>query len=426
MFSHLKKLIFDNVGELRSRRPNPMPRFRGQLEQLESRTVLSATMGPLAVEFVAIDFDANSVTVIAVWESRTTPTPQLAIKSFDQFGDAPWENLAWHGQLGGPRVGNLAGPPIRATGGNDQNSTIGGGYAGSFAEDKQPLTHPKDLPLGLQSGNQPGSSSFVTPTNESRGQYGPTFLTGGNATVADSYFSSLANSPRHSVPTTSVPRSSLKTQDTVFDAYSANSLLLASNVGSKQDLPGKLDDEFNSPDEKPLADDDDKDSLVEKDVTAALDGLQRERAAVDTVLAELHEIRLNRESHRPESISADQTRNRATAEASDGEPFTDANRMASKSANRDADGGMVLLQPSGDANSSAYDLTAAYFSGLGDNAALPLGVEVSVGMYQAIDVGTSDLRPSSRETLPLAQPAGAARPSVSAENAPAKRSEQPS
>lgn len=432
MFSHLKKLIFDNVGKRRSRRPDRLPRFRGQLEQLESRTVLSATMGPTAVEFVAIDFDANSITVIAVWESRPAPTQQFAIKSFNEFGDAPWENLTWHGRFDGPGVGptgqSYFRPPLAISGGSNQSSTGTNTIIGDFTEDQKAGSNSKEEPLRIQAGNQQGTNNFGNPPLNSRGPNGPTFLELNNATGAESYFSSLANSPSTSVLSTSVPRSSLKTQDTVFDAYSADSLLMASNVDSKHDLhlDGEHDDKFDSHDEKFGVGDDSNDSLVERDVTASLDALQRERAAIDAVLAELHEIKLNRESHRSESASTDQTRNRTTAEASDRETFNDTDRMAAQPANQAADGGMVLLQPSGDANSSAYDLTALYLSGLGNNAAVPLGVEASVGMYQAIDVGTSELRHASRETLPLAQPTGTTRPSVSAENAPAKKSEQPS
>jgi hypothetical protein len=84
---------------------------------------------------------------------------------------------------------------------------------------------------------------------------------------------------------------------------------------------------------------------------------------------------------------------------------------------------MILLQPSGDPNSSAYDLTDVFFSRLGGDDHAPLAVEASLGMYQAIDVGEQPT--NIRAPLPVAQPTQTGNPSVSAENAPAKKSEQP-
>jgi hypothetical protein len=57
---------------------------------------------------------------------------------------------------------------------------------------------------------------------------------------------------------------------------------------------------------------------------------------------------------------------------------------------------------------------------------VPLRVEASVGIYQAFDVGGGELLPTANGATPTTQGAATSRPSVSAANAPAKNSEQPS
>ncbi len=102
MLSHLKKWILDGVGKRPTRRRSELPHFRGQIEQLESRTVLSATIGMVAVDVVAVDFEANTVTVVAVWESRPPAPEWLALGAPNQAGDAPWETLPSHRYINDP------------------------------------------------------------------------------------------------------------------------------------------------------------------------------------------------------------------------------------------------------------------------------------------------------------------------------------
>ena len=67
----------------------------------------------------------------------------------------------------------------------------------------------------------------------------------------------------------------------------------------------------------------------------------------------------------------------------------------------DADGGMVLLKAAGDANESPISLASVaeahpdLFSG-------HIGVEPSIGVYQAIDMGFEEL--STTENVPVAKP----------------------
>jgi hypothetical protein len=53
-------------------------------------------------------------------------------------------------------------------------------------------------------------------------------------------------------------------------------------------------------------------------------------------------------------------------------------------------------------------------------------MEASVGIYQAFDVGAAERPPTGKDAASVAPGAATIRPAVSAENAPAKTSEQPS
>ena len=68
----------------------------------------------------------------------------------------------------------------------------------------------------------------------------------------------------------------------------------------------------------------------------------------------------------------------------------------------EAEGGMVMLEASGDANDSDFNLAGAADDHL-DLLNVRVGVEASVGFYQAVDVATEDVPAASN--LPTASPA---------------------
>src|SRR5207245_1729384 len=79
--------------------------------------------------------------------------------------------------------------------------------------------------------------------------------------------------------------------------------------------------------------------------------------------------------------------------------------MADEAPAAQVDGGMVLLQSSGDVNESGFDLTPVYARQFEPFVAPAM--ETSVGLYQAVDVATDELpavevhsAPSARESLP--------------------------
>jgi hypothetical protein len=441
MFDHLKKLLADGFSKRHSRRLHRTPRLRGRFEPLESRNVLSATMGPMmAVQFVAIDVEAETITVVTVWESRPAPATAYAVhsldQSFNQFGDAPWENRASFrnindfGRGPGPIGGAYLRSPLAATAAEYGDNLRSDDVNGKLPDIENPTGNlrPRDLPIGLQQTSTNAGATENNFSNSPEGAPGegrPHFNLRFDPNGAANYYSSLPTPTGSNTLSTLSDNSSLKLQRNEFDASSSDDLLLAASLDSDRDLDDDLADKLDSPDKEFEIDADSHDAEVGSDVAASLDALRRERAAVDAVLAELHEVSLQRDVH-PADSTSDPSRQHDDRDSYDQEVFANTARWTPEPARHEADGGMVLLTPSGDANSSAYDLAAVYFTRLGRDEIRPLGVEATVGMYQAIDIGTSDLRPASRENLPLAQPASTTQPSVSAENAPAKKSEQPS
>ena len=69
------------------------------------------------------------------------------------------------------------------------------------------------------------------------------------------------------------------------------------------------------------------------------------------------------------------------------------------SAHRDVvHGGMVLLESGSDSNHSANDLTDIVAGSLANTNDVSLGVEASIGIYQAFDVGANEMRPGRERT----------------------------
>jgi hypothetical protein len=162
----------------------------------------------------------------------------------------------------------------------------------------------------------------------------------------------------------------------------------------------------------------------------AFESLAHERAAIDAVLSELEDVESDSRTQQDseEAVSA------ATARISAGTgaatlPFdadVEAGAPAAQAAIDPPSAGMVWLVPTGDANSSAWDLSGVF---LGELPAATRGLvelETTLGVDQAFDVGTTEPLPTTAQIAPAAPPANGARPSVSADNQAARQSEQPS
>ena len=112
------------------------------------------------------------------------------------------------------------------------------------------------------------------------------------------------------------------------------------------------------------------------DVSAnSSDAVARERAAVDAVLEDLQDV----DTLLPATAFQD------VDSQNDLQTETALNDLPAG----EVDGGMVLLQATGDANASGFDLTPVYAEYVG-RFNMPAKMETSVGMFQAMDVASDD------------------------------------
>jgi hypothetical protein len=412
MWSNLRKMLAERLGR-RPQRRAAQPHFRGQFEPLEQRTVLSATIGVMA-----FDAEANTVT-IAVFQSYR-PAPIWPAPVF--FGNAPWEKLGSGGGVG--NTGSLA----YFAKDQDQHSTevtISQDFESRLSGRRQGVDAAGKINATAESNTASTPVNSNAATGTFNYNFAPTFrppryVRAISGEVAD--FVPVLPGSVSSASTNLSNKSNVRASEVAFDAYSTDKLLLATADLRDDDVDRKLSDETNPSDETEETERGANDSFAAEQTAASLDALQRERTAIDAVLGELRDVKLKErdESSSTTADHEDQFRDTRTA----AKEFLSAEEPTAHL--RDgipADGGMVLLQPTGDPNSSAYDLTDAFFSRLGGDDHAPLAVEASLGMYQAIDIGEQPA--ANRAQLPIAQPAQTVRPSVSAENAPAKKSEQP-
>jgi hypothetical protein len=152
------------------------------------------------------------------------------------------------------------------------------------------------------------------------------------------------------------------------------------------------------------------DETVAGDAVHSADAVAREREAVDAVLEELHGVDalLPATASTDVKVSVDLQADAALDEMPAGE----------------IDGGMVLLQSTGDANGSGFDLAPVYADHI-ERFEAPAKMETSVGMFQAVDVQTDDgptidLAPQTESTSEVAPQA------KFDENLPPKHEQSPS
>ena len=147
------------------------------------------------------------------------------------------------------------------------------------------------------------------------------------------------------------------------------------------------------------------DASIMEDSANSSDVVAREREAVDAVLEELHDIDLLAP---------------ATAPADDNVQVALQSDEALEALPSGAvDGGMVLLQATGDANESNFDLAAVYAQHFEQYDA-PAKMETSVGIFQAVDVATDET--PVLEVATQTNSNGAAQPEMKLnDNLPTKR-----
>jgi hypothetical protein len=382
--------------------------------------------------------------VVAIVIVSEVPPP-LAAKFFANTaaieGDAPWENLSWRGPRPGGTgpltiLGDTWEPPLAIKGqapdGTDETvannpgvTDVGGTLGGGGVTN------------GLTENGAAGGGNRVSSflPNNDRGNTFLQFISGRDhmqpplpPTVAmASYFSaqSLATTADNALASPFGSAASLR--DQAFDDYSSDSLLLASDASGLEE-ERECDELSDQPDDEAAEDEEDaggNHSLFDQAAQVALDALQRERRAIEAVLEALNDIKIA-DPEAAATQSATYHHRESPRELALEDWRFDFGHTAPAAPAYDTEGGMVLLENSGDANSNAYDLTAAFVAEVAPVDVGPRQLEAALGMYQAIDVGASDLNGSARSEQSIAKPDVKAPASVSAENAPAKKSEQPS
>ncbi len=187
---------------------------------------------------------------------------------------------------------------------------------------------------------------------------------------------------------TSLTALSATARDLVFQAYAPQLLLAAATnsneratlapVATAETAPSEALDGFTQP----------YDEAIANDYANSTDAIARERDAVNAVLHELNDV----ESALPTTETNDE--GSLATQTPAGQPLDiqidlQFETFADEAPAGEVDGGMIMLQPTGDANDSGFDLTPVYANHFEQIVEQP-AVETSVGMYQAVDVAIDE------------------------------------
>jgi hypothetical protein len=175
-------------------------------------------------------------------------------------------------------------------------------------------------------------------------------------------------------------------RDLVFQDYAPQLLLMAANssydhgnvgmVSSKAAQSEVLEGFLLPSDQSQIS-----------EVADPKDAVAREREAVDAVLDELRDVDSVPATQNDVASSVDNTSGDQSADMKVDLEFEAI--AADELPAGEVDGGMVLLQSTGDVNESAFDLAPVYAEQL-KNVVVKAGMETSIGWYQAMDVAVDE------------------------------------
>lgn len=382
------------------------------VERLEDRTMLSASYGE--AHFVPEQIEIRFV----AWETGhlSEPRAEAAGRLFAQ-ADAARQDA----------VGSfpLVGMPVQYLWGGWQyprptyvvvhfTANVGTGVNTGLDFESQSSQSPEDVPkrLNAQASYPQGETPPTKPINDWRpptagwGMGG--LISSPGVGVATPIANLLTSGQETSTATSFASTASFRAHDTAFQSFSSQQLLLAAGAdfADDEDANGDGDPRRASIDEQLDEIDAIANSRLRDDVGVSLETLKREREAVDQVLAELDQLGPFTDEHR---TNAAQSREPAQPGEAEREIVVDNERPPAAAhhaqpAVSGSDAGMVLLAASGDANSSAYDLTATILLGAENSTAVPVGTEAAVGVYQAFDVSAVQPRTADAKETPRGNP----------------------
>ncbi len=425
MLSHLRKWFRPHSAQSAPRNRIGAPRFRGQFERLEVRTVLSASIGTSVV-----DFETGHS---GLWESVVTAQKAslTGISSFAAVTAAHWEDSPSSG-LSNRHISPESYEAVNGAGGNGGQLTL---LISKPVDAVLVVTVRRWAPprMGWEAAFTPSSKppiaatspvptlQYEWPSEPSRNVQYPVATIDSFPPLLPTLFNSTDNQ-------TSMLASNVRERDSAFHSNSTEALLLAASLGDYYDADS---DRAGVDNWRDNAEEDEGilaglyDSSLDGD-EVSLDAFQQECTALDAVFAELNDVEMQNENSRVNAAEYNPIPNVVRRyEIQIEAPWAVTNAVPS--AHRDVvHGGMVLLEPSGDSKHSAEDLIEIVTESLLKTTDVPISVEASIGIYQAFDVGANEMRPSLNDSAPPVAPAADGRSSAAAEHVSAKRTEQPS
>ncbi len=448
MFKQWKTIRASNRS--RSAAHGERARLRRQIERLEERAMLSVSIGQMpiadgvyvgALQNVGAPRDADAAMFAPpeyldggpAFQSYSTESlpvalrePRLAPMSLVQGLDSEVGGFGYASSREPVKNQFLSSPPPQPTAIYVVTIVVTNApvMAGDFWYSPAPATPPSNAKSSLPLVSSPLKSSplvsspIVGPKSNSTGQ-GAESSPGESPLHANySYLTSLTlPTPLAAIPTAAqivsrnidsaalFPAGAL---DAAFQSYSSRLLLVATpTTANDRTLVDSVDDAMTAHGEALSGFIRPSDLRIVDDALTSMDAVQRERDAVDAVLHDLHEF----DAPLWDATSVSQNGDRAVETTVDVElrlPSSDG--FSGIAPFNDAEGGMVMLEASGDANESAINLIGAD-DGQVDLLQSHAGVETAVGFYQAIDVATEDVPVANLPTVIPATESAPAMPS---------------
>ncbi|HEX3599383.1 MAG TPA: hypothetical protein VHU84_04535 [Lacipirellulaceae bacterium] len=457
MFTQLKKLLSNDAARNSTHRTDVRPTRAWQFERLEDRSMLSASVGQMPMNDIGYLFETHDHSPPMFVAGMYAPAPMESFgvmhhgaTTGDGYFDQPDERYdlqnnigaAWNGAGTTPAYSSFTEQSKPSVGATPSAFPSGGllleqypngdklyaidTFAGfefvtirdpapthtdykandptHKANDPTAAVYPNNLVGGL---DKPGGPVFVAgrpdgpPAAPPYGEFPPLVNSEfGSTSAATSQLTSREAESSALAATTNI-------LDTAFQSYTSQ-LLLANvslttqptitKVSNDQATPtGEAIDDFIAISDAPNSD----------SQSASVDAVARERDAVDAVLRNLQDLG---------ELPSELDNSNATDNVSDGdrhEQSADSAFGAAEQMLADAQGGMVLLRAVGDANESPINLVNVV-AAQRDLPTPHVGVQASVGFYQAVDIGIEEL--TAAERIPAPAPSLESAPQAKPDN----------
>ncbi len=431
MLKRMKKLLSTKAARRRERgAKSPFTRLR-QFERLEDRSMLSATVGPMPTSPGAYGLGMEHYGQLEILEAGMFAPPQYSASMVgsSQLAEPMHSGLhdqsaAMHGLGDGPGMWDYdGGVPLHSsltqqtsqvqtqtqskpTPGvtSSTNSTFyllitsnGVFFLGTVnnpvatTAQSSPSSSTPPPSSALQSLKPPATSHVAEPPSA------PNY-SALNALPPSSALAAIPSSATQALShefTSSalVPTNAMSSTD---QSYASQLLLVSTSSSGQQSSVKTVTDDRSASREESFDEFQRLDGFsIFNDRATSADAVAQEQAAVEAVLKSLKDVNsLPGEANTGTSVHDDAANVKQDARIADLVFGTLGNVALAE-----AEGGMVLLQASGDANASPINLSNVAADHL-EMLNVRLGIEASVGFYQAVDIGMEES--SAVENVPTA------------------------